>query len=796
MMLLRRLAFAVYLSAFACLAQEAELADEPLVESSRANMWDFLTQAEEYGLDLVTTPDTHWNVEEGELDTLITLDGGANIKHQGVDLYADSYKISVATQDVHLSGNVRIYRDELVFKGHSAIYNYGDGRVTANNLRSGQDPVLFSAGSFRSKFDLEAKTANFFEADTTLVTTHDLEKPNYRIEAGRVKILPPPDNRIEMHDVKIFIGDRQVFWFPYLAKSVDEELGWYFRPGFDSNWGAYLLSEYGFRWEDHTLVKVQADVRSRRGLAGGVELHSQKFKDNDNIGRFKAYYANDLNPDISRTTMSRRDVNEDRYRFSLQHRVYVPGPEDSDLYVDIDVNLLSDEFVYEDFFPSELKTDPNPENMINIVKTDPRGTLSTMARFNGNDFFRSDERLPEVALDITRQSVFGSDLFYEGSTSIGAYREPLSSREREFLRGDGGSLEEFFGVPESAIDPSELNSLLNDLEAQVDGYSFKRFDTFHQLSLPVVNERGFSLVPRVGARYTNYFDIDSGDPDIDSSESRALLHAGIEGAFKFSREYPDVRSDRWGLNELRHIVQPYFNYSFLAGNDLSGDVPRIDRLTPSTQLRPIDISKYTATDDLSPWNVLRLGVRNVLQTKRDGQTHNWLQLNTYLDTFLEDPEASRTYSNLFNELVWHPLPWLKLEMDSQLPIFADEQDFVEVNSRLRYMPTKNMEFILSHRFLSDHPFFGDSNLLNFRFYTKINENWGFGTYHRYELDDNTLELQQYSIHRDLGSWTAAFGGLARDNRGEREYGVVFALSLNDLPRVRLPLSIDPNPSGR
>ena len=47
----------------------------------------------------------------------------------------------------------------------------------------------------------------------------------------------------------------------------------------------------------------------------------------------------------------------------------------------------------------------------------------------------------------------------------------------------------------------------------------------------------------------------------------------------------------------------------------------------------------------------------------------------------------------------------------------------------------------------------------------------------------------------LGSGLA-FGGLARDNRGEREYGVVFALSLNDLPRVRLPLSIDPNPSAR
>ncbi len=759
---------------------------------------DFLTKIEESGLEFDTgfNPDAQLSIEPGLTDTVITYTGGGHVTHQGVDLYFDNMRATLSTGDVFLDGNVRIYRNELVFKGDSAIYNYNDGKLTANTLRSGIDPILFSTREFRTQLDIEGRTAEFLESDEAFVTTHDYEVPNYRLQASRIKIFPPPENRVEMHDVKVFIGNRQVFWFPYLAKSLDEELGWYFRPGFNSSWGAYLLSEYGIKWEDHTLVKYQMDVRSRRGLAGGVELHSQRFKENENFGRMKVYYANDLDPSISRSARKRRDVNEDRFRFSLQHRIYAPYAEDQSWYLDIDINHLSDEFVYEDFFPDEFKIDPNPENLINIVKTDPRGTLSVSGRFNANPFFRSDERLPEIALDITRQPFFDTPLFYEGSTTIGAYREPLSTLERKFLEGGRGSFEEFFGVSQSTVDPAELNTLLDDLQAQVDGYSFKRFDTFHQLSYPLNTGRGLSLIPRVGFRHTSYFDIDSGNPNIDSSESRTLLHAGIEGSLKLSRVYPDVRSQRWGLNELRHIIQPYFNYSFLAGNDLSGDVPRIDRLTPSTRLRPIDLSKFTAVDDMNPWNIVRLGVRNVLQTKRDGRTHNWLQLNTYVDTFLEDPEASRTHSNLFNELFWHPLPWLKLEMDSQFPIFADDEDFIEVNSRVRYMPTDNTEFIVSHRFLNDHPFFGDSNLLNFRFYTRLNENWGLGLYHRYELDDNTLEVQQYSIHRDLGSWTAALGALARDNRGEREYGIVFALSLKDLPRIRLPLSIDPDPAGR
>lgn len=762
--------------------------------SQSANIFDFLTQLEEYGFEFETT--SKLIIDPGLTDTIISYTGGGHVKHRGVDLYADSLKASMATKDVFLDGNVRIYKDELVFKGESAIYNIDDGKLTANHLRSGYDPLLFSAAQFETRLDIEARTADFFEAADAMVTTHDSARPNYRLEASKVKVYPAPENRIEMHDVEVFIGNRRIFWFPYLAKSLDEELGWYFRPGFNSTWGAYLLSEYGLRWEEHTLVKYQMDMRSRRGLAAGVELHSQKFKENENIGRMKFYYANDLDPQLSRSSIRRPEQNEDRFRFSLQHRVYVPGPEESSLYVDLDVNRLSDRFVYEDFFPSEFEIDPNPENLINVVKTDPGGTLSVLGRFNGNDFFRSDERLPEVALDVTRQPVFGSNFFYEGSTSIGSYREPLSTLEREFLRGGSGSFEELFGVPASAVDPRERRSLLDELEAQVDGYSFKRLDTFHQLSHPLTSERGWGLVPRAAVRHTSYFDIDSGDPRLDSSESRTLFHAGLEGSFKLSRVYSGVHSETWGLNEMRHIVQPYFNYSFLAGNDLRGDVPRIDRLTPSTELRPIDLGKFTAVDDMNPWNIVRIGMRNVLQTKRDGGTHNWLQLNTYFDTFIEDPEASRTHSNVFNELLWYPLPWLKLEVDSQFPVLADDEEFIELNSRIRYLPTNNMEFIVSHRFLSDHPFFGDSNLVNLRFYSRLSENWGLGTYHRYELDDNTLEVQQYSLHRDLGSWTAALGALARDHRGQREYGVVFALSLKDIPRVRLPLSIDPSPTGR
>jgi hypothetical protein len=59
-----------------------------------------------------------------------------------------------------------------------------------------------------------------------------------------------------------------------------------------------------------------------------------------------------------------------------------------------------------------------------------------------------------------------------------------------------------------------------------------------------------------------------------------------------------------------------------------------------------------------------------------------------------------------------------------------------------------------------------------------------------ELDDGTLESEQYSLHRDLGNWVAGVGLTHRDNRLEEEYGVVFSLTLKDFPSVSLPFGID------
>ena len=84
----------------------------------------------------------------------------------------------------------------------------------------------------------------------------------------------------------------------------------------------------------------------------------------------------------------------------------------------------------------------------------------------------------------------------------------------------------------------------------------------------------------------------------------------------------------------------------------------------------------------------------------------------------------------------------------------------------------------------------DSSRFDLQSYTRLNENWGIGMRHVLELDDGTLEHQQYTVHRDLGNWVAGVGLSFRDNRLEKEYGLVFSLTLKDFPSVSLPFEID------
>ncbi len=740
--------------------------------------------------------------------------GNVEINYKGITIQADQAEFHQTTGDVFARGNVIIYKDGGSYTAEEAIYNINTGEMTASSLRGALIPIYYDANDI----EIPTSATDMIEMTDSWFTTDDSAEPSFKIKAKRIRVYP--GERVTFKNMKFYAGDTPILWLPYLSQPLDDELGYFFTPGYNSGWGGFLLNQYGFMIGDHTLAQAQFDLRSSRGIGGGIEFKSQRYRNNENFGRLKLYFASDNEPNINYGGQERAtDLSSERYRINLQHRVYFPGPEKSTLYLDIDLNKLSDAFVYNDFFPREFTVDPKPDNILNLVKTDPRGTLSLTGRFQLNDFFQTDTRLPELALDVTRQPIFDSGIFYQGYTTFGILQEELADDVRglseasrkiqgNYLRMiDAGKAEIKDGklvtvvkdgeesvVLEEEFNEDDSRSLLNNLDLLLDDRSFTRFDTYHEILYPAAIGGWLSFVPRAGVGYTKYYDVGAANV---GDQDRTTFHLGFDASFKVSKVYPNAVSEAMGINELRHIAQPYVNYSFVsADSPAEGFATRIDRLTPTTRLRPLDLPMYTAVDDIRSWNIGRIGMVNRLQTKRNQGTFGWFEINTFFDTYLDDPEFDRDFSNLFNNITWRPLPWLAARVNSQIPVFNQETDFTEATSAITFMPWKSFQFSLGQYYLSDHPFFVDSNLYSLGTYTRLGENWGFSTSHRFESTDNTLEIQQYQIHRDLSAWTASFGGIIRDSRrGDEEWGVVMSFTLKAFPRITLPIDLQPGGFG-
>lgn len=789
-------------------AQEAEVFPEgavpPPVETVRPGPLQDMALAAPENLNLSNYGGgaIEWNNELGVLTYR-----GPGIKvtgDNGMEIYADRGVVDRRDQTVTLAGNVSVYQGNMLQRGERVVYHYETKFLDSLELRGSVGPLLLEAGEFRVE---DRDGGQVYVGEDAGITTHDVEDPNYWIRAKKTTIFP--DEKIVFNNLLLYAGDTPVFWLPYLSQPLDAELGYHFIPGGRSNWGPYLLNTYGIMLggernektgenEDAWLLsRWHFDLRASRGLGAGVDFVDKRME----FGGLSFYYLNDLAPDTRRSGIPRGFVNEDRYSIQLGHRFELDFADEGEWRLDSNLTLLSDQHYLEDFDIRRYLRDPAPDNTIGLFRRDEGSLLSLYVRLRLNDFYRTDTRLPEVSFDQARAPIFGLPLLHEGNTSFGIIGEKTADTTRsailnpllQLTASDTAAqplLRQLSGF-ERQIAEKMLALPLNDpqraaMRTQLLDSGYTRFNTYQELSLPMTFGGFLSLTPEAGAGYTHYSSVDGpvGDSDL------THLHVGAEASVKFSKELDGFLDPRWGLNGLLHIAQPYSTWSIVSTNDFDPLGPLVDRLSPTTSPRPLDPTRFTAVDEMKSWNVVRLGVRNRLLTERDHQSFEWLLLNTYIDAFIEDPEGDRDFSNLYNDLRWQPLPWLGVDLNTQFPIVTGGSGFSELGSRLRFMPNDNLEFTVGYLTLNGHPAFTDSNRLELRSYSRLNENWGFGTRHIFEFDDGTLEQEQYTLHRDLGNWAAGVGFTHRDNRLEEEYGVVFSLTLKDFPSVSLPFEID------
>jgi hypothetical protein len=79
---------------------------------------------------------------------------------------------------------------------------------------------------------------------------------------------------------------------------------------------------------------------------------------------------------------------------------------------------------------------------------------------------------------------------------------------------------------------------------------------------------------------------------------------------------------------------------------------------------------------------------------------------------------------------------------------------------------------------------GEGNdLFSSTFFYRLDDNWGFRIAHKYDLRDQLLREQAYTLYRDLRSWTAGLTFRIRRDVGEEDdYTVAFTFSVKAFPR--------------
>ncbi len=670
-------------------------------------------------------------------DQVAVATNGVVVRYGDAFLRARSVRLNQKTGMIHAQGDVYLQKGEHVFTGERFRYNYKKETIEAGQFRMGRPPLFVQGDSLTTQ--MGSGTNRVYRANDAFVTTDNVDDPGYRIRTTQLKLAP---NRfIEARNATVQLGDVPVLYFPYYRRSLQQD-GNRFEiiPGYRGEYGGYLLGTYYWSPYQNVDTALNLDYRQKRGIGVGPNIDYDLGQYGD--GEFKYYYLQDQDPDENPFTDE--PIQEDRYRLHFSHQATLR----TNLNATLMVRKQSDPLVTRDFLESEFRDNTQPDSYLELNQLWRNFSLNVLTRPRLNDFFGRVERLPDVKLSSFRQQIGASPLYYEGESSAGYFRRKFAfDRQPEFA-------------------------------------SF-RADTFHQLVLPKTFFGWLNVSPRVGGRFTQYGEA-NGPGGTTDDEARAVFNTGTEVSFKAHRVWPGVENDFWNVHELRHIVEPSVNYSYIpTPNVRPFEVPQFDRKLTTFELPSLYFPDFNAIDSIDGRNVFRYGLENRLQTKRQEGVVNFVDWGLYTDWRLNPRRRQDTFRDIFSDLAFRPSSWLTLHSKLRYDIENTRLRLAQHGATIQ--PNTKWSWSLAHRFVRTGPVFGlGNNLIMSRFYYRFNENWGARISHRFEARDGRLEEQEYTLYRDMRSWTAALSFRVREGRNEpTDYSIAATLSLKAFPSFDL-----------
>jgi lipopolysaccharide assembly outer membrane protein LptD (OstA) len=627
----------------------------------------------------------------------IIVKGNVFIPYQNYAIYADSAIINTETKDIEAIGNVRVYRTKqstktLTIDQLDALRNYPNIVTTIDEYTTNVFGVQTIKVTIRERGDaikaskisgnmatglmefqnLEIKLNNFLckakygvrkpggeliVEDAKLTTCEYMASnhEHYSLLCNQAKIYPRngvnsfgfagynPDigeHHVFMTGVTMQVMGLPVFWMPFMYKPPDESPGLFqVHGGETKNWGGFISTSKRFTWSDDPYIstKVMLDWFSLRGVGYGMDTDIHAPGSTTNIF---AYSIHDIRPhqEYKRHTngnLRRMDIPHARYNFKITNLTEITPRLDFRGRFE----LLSDIYFRDEFFNDAASIYPQPTTFGALEYQGDNFSTSLYVRARANDFYTVVEKLPEFSLNIPRQELF-KNIYYQGDMKMGYYR----MRWREFDH------------------PRVLGNMV-----EPDNYDSGRFDSLHFLYYPI--KLGWlNITPRAGLRFTAYSNssknaINPGDlatmfivdnpegnsnlnvrnyDDDGGSKARFIAEFGVEATTKISRSWQNVKSAYWQLDGMRHIMEPYVNYTFITDPSESRD----------------HLYYFDEVDRITEQNFVRFGVKNRLQTRRgeygSEKIYNWLSMENYIDYRFKTQDDFNALGDLGTRLTFTP----------------------------------------------------------------------------------------------------------------------------------------------
>ena len=421
-----------------------------------------------------------------------------------------------------------------------------------------------------------------------------------------------------------------ILWLPVFYKPQDESPGLFTLTwGKNSDWGYYLSAHRRFSFTDHPQIGIDvlADFFSERGVGVGVRGW---FRTEESRTELFAYGIHDRDPFASDDYDDYRlRVPKDRYMFLLTNTTHVTPR------LDFRAQLfwVSDYYFTKDFFEEIYGADTQPSTFVAVEHQFDNFSASAIFRPRVNKFYTTAEQLPSARIDIPRQELFGTGVYYQGDISAGYYR----TRWIDFNR-----------VVNNYEELNSANAPYPYSSTKLKDYQSFRFDTTHFLYLPI-NLDWINFIPRIGFKLTAYgrtsknkvttndllalieaanpmavegYELNNYDDD-GGSKVRFAGEIGFELSTKIHNTWNDVKVNWMGIDGLRHIMRPYINYTYIGIAGVKRD----------------NIYYFDDIDRIDKQNFFRFGLENRLQTRTTTGVRTIFSMENFWDLHFQTAEG-------------------------------------------------------------------------------------------------------------------------------------------------------------